>query len=569
MKIDRDGKLNLNTLFLGLYLSLFSMIDIELAKTKKYLNHEIESVRRKTILTSTLKKYISTFAVCIMVAVVFSSVVYSNVKAEIKGTQPPENNAWIISNETYVGNETLVMNDDIIITETGKLTLFNCILEMNCSINGSYYIEVQNGGIFNLMYSKVTNGTINASYDFYFANGSNGLIHRSIIEKAGYQGGGSKGIKVESNNLTIFESIIQNCYNGIWAEKSAPIIINSTIRENLENGIYWESGCKLWEDQFQDLSKTSELVNAQIISKNIFLKYNEYTTDSNTEALIHLNDGIGSTATDSSGNGNSGTITGAQWTGDNLLGDYALYFDGSDRVNFGDEFDLTDGSIEMWFNLTENFNNSCTDDMMLYSKYMIQGGKEYSVKLKLEADDGKIYFNITKQDNQYSIYSNSVSWMNNTWYHVAGTWGSNGMKMYINNTLQLNTNSYNDYWGNKNSEAYLGIFYDETSYLNGFEGIIDEFRVSDIQRTDFIDYVSQGNLVSVTIPSNLFNKRTLLNISKTEPDSNHYITLSIYDGNNKLIPGFENLVGENIDISSISPNEYPILKLKVLPFSLP
>lgn len=499
----------------------------------------------------------------IMITVAFNSMLQL-ADAEYSGTQPPTTGDWIIHNETYVGNETIIMNGDVIICETGKLTLYNCILKMNCSSNGDYKIQVNSSGELNLYYTMITNGSSNVNYDFYFFEGSNGDIQYSTIEKCGYNSGGSKGLKIESFNVSIHETTLKNNYNGVYAIKASPLIINSTIKDNTNYGIYWDSGVQLFRDNFDDNSKIETSNNIQIDDGNASLNYDEYFPDENTTALIHLDDGSGNTATDSSGNGNDGSITGASWSTNSRFGSYALSFDGNDDyVDFGDVFDLSSGSIEMWFNLTENFNSTTSSDMILFSKYNTQGPKEYSVKLKFESDDGKIHFIIINDADSKDIYSDSAYWVNNNWYHVAATWGSTGMKMYVNNTVQQDTDPYTGYWGDKNSNAFVGILYDGSSYTEDFDGIIDEFRVSQIARTSFIGYSTLGNLISKLIYPDSFIKWQILNITKTEPDENHYIRIDILNGETKeVINGFENLFGAEIDISAIQWYDYTSLKLK-------
>ena len=64
--------------------------------------------------------------------------------------------------------------------------------------------------------------------------------------------------------------------------------------------------------------------------------------DGNTVALWHFDDGVGSSAADSSGNGYTGTLYGPTWVKNNLnlwkpewvdrYGEKALKFDGSDYI---------------------------------------------------------------------------------------------------------------------------------------------------------------------------------------------------------------------------------------------
>ncbi len=466
---------------------------------------------------------------------------------------------------TWKDEPNKIIDSDIIILSGGKLTIDNSIVKMNCMSEGDYKIEVRDGGeLIIINNSKITAYYSDYEYNFYFLPGSKGTLSDTTIEECGYSGGGSKGINIQSDDVTIEDCTIQNSYNGIYAIHSSPMIANCTIKDNSQSGIYWDSGIMLWQDLFNDTSKISSSADVVVENGDVILDRDEYSTDANTVGLYHLNTGSGSTATDSSGNNNDGTIGGASWTTDAKFGSYALSFDGDDDyIDFGDVFDESTGSIEMWFKLDENFNSSSNSDMMLFSKYVKVQGKEYSVRLKFEADDGKIYFVITKQDAPYSIYSDSVSWVGSTWYHVASTWGSNGMKMYINNTVQQDTDGYTGYWDDKNSNAYVGASKDGNPYEDEFDGIIDEFRVSDIQRTGFLDeYVELGSVTSIPINAHQFDKWNILDISKTEPDQNHIIKVTIFDTTGAEINNFVNLTDSQIDISSIHASEYPTIILE-------
>ncbi len=80
-----------------------------------------------------------------------------------------------------------------------------------------------------------------------------------------------------------------------------------------------------------------------------------------------------------------------------------------------------------------------------------------------------------------AIYTNSVIITTNTWHHYATTWGSQGFHCYVDGTLvysnsvTLGQNGITAYWSISANSA-LGNF------GPGFNGVIDELRISNVQR---------------------------------------------------------------------------------------
>jgi hypothetical protein len=65
----------------------------------------------------------------------------------------------------------------------------------------------------------------------------------------------------------------------------------------------------------------------------------------------------------------------------------------------------------------------------------------------------------------------------NTWTHIALSWGSAGLRLYINGAL-VGTNS--------NTGGYADWFGQDSVYVRYFGGTyMDEFRISSVQRTNF------------------------------------------------------------------------------------
>ncbi len=145
-----------------------------------------------------------------------------------------------------------------------------------------------------------------------------------------------------------------------------------------------------------------------------------------------FNDGSGSTATDSSGNNNDGTVTNASWT-DGIHGG-ALSFDGS-----GDYVDIpttigstTAGSISFWFITSTDFSS---DAIMYYGSDVGTGnggGTENELHVNFTSTETVQFFIEGTPD--VSITS-SGTYADGAWHNVLATWDITGNAvLYIDGT---------------------------------------------------------------------------------------------------------------------------------------
>ena len=80
-----------------------------------------------------------------------------------------------------------------------------------------------------------------------------------------------------------------------------------------------------------------------------------------------------------------------------------------------------------------------------------------------------------------SIYTNSVIITANTWHHYATTWGSDGFHFYVDGTLiYSNTATLGQYGPTTHWSISANSALGNTG--PGFNGVIDELRISNIQR---------------------------------------------------------------------------------------
>lgn len=201
----------------------------------------------------------------------------------------------------------------------------------------------------------------------------------------------------------------------------------------------------------------------------------QFTPDANTLVLLHLNEGSGTTTADSSGRGYNGTLMSSPtW----VAGKYsnALRFSSSlnQYVNFGKPIPdgTPEGTVECWIKPSVTLGSGTSG-----FQYFV--GDDTGNRCVLFYNAGQVVFaknwTLVVKEVRYS-----TTLLSGTWYHIKGTWGSGGMKLYINDVLQAS---------NTDTSAYQSAGFDSLLgkqsyyYPSGlYDGIIDEVRISNIAR---------------------------------------------------------------------------------------
>ena len=186
-----------------------------------------------------------------------------------------------------------------------------------------------------------------------------------------------------------------------------------------------------------------------------------------------FNEGTGTIATDFSGNGNTGTVSGASWTSGKR--GRALQFDGSDHVRIdgvADNVATGAATIAFWFRPASTFSSAASTDEVPFT--ISDAASNNDLRFRLDETDGTLDFE-NGTGGQDILESTQTSWSGGTWYHIVGTISAAGTakKLYVNATLS-NENNPGGRGGTAATEARIGSIEVFDLFYNG---TIDDVRV--------------------------------------------------------------------------------------------
>jgi len=191
-----------------------------------------------------------------------------------------------------------------------------------------------------------------------------------------------------------------------------------------------------------------------------------------------FDEGSGTSAVDSSGNGNAGTLTnGPTWTQGKI--GKAVNFDGSnDVVNVGDisAFNLSQLTVEAWINPSALANKSIVDKF----PYDL-GTNGWRINTRSNGDIWFSYGNANSNDQAIA----TSSYTGNSWSHVVGTYDGITLKIYVNGVLkgsQASTKTYTA-TGRVLSIGSNSGFSNIPGSFEVFQGSIDDVRIYNYVRT--------------------------------------------------------------------------------------
>ncbi|MBI2356474.1 hypothetical protein HYV12_00230 [Candidatus Dojkabacteria bacterium] len=192
--------------------------------------------------------------------------------------------------------------------------------------------------------------------------------------------------------------------------------------------------------------------------------YQESTNDPSTIGLWHMNESSGTSITDFSGKGNTGTATGTTVVA-GILGNARSFNGTTDKINVASDLGDPDAmTISFWF------NKSNTNAGAQYIADGRNGGnwwliQDYDLGTYCSTDTGG---NMC-YDNRCMIPSSMLKI--NTWQHVTVTDEPSGCRIYLNGNL-VDTGTGVD--PNIGANMRIGTRYTDTVFYNGY---LDEFVV--------------------------------------------------------------------------------------------
>jgi ribosomal protein L40E len=205
-----------------------------------------------------------------------------------------------------------------------------------------------------------------------------------------------------------------------------------------------------------------------------------HQTNAATSGLVgywKFDEGSGTIAHDSSGNGNDGTVYGASWT--NGISNGALQFDGlDDYVGISSSPSLTlsgnEISLEMWIRPTATLNSSLSSHVNIMDK-----ANAYGFEMFVNGGGRMDFFvNIGGADQWLSSTTND--WIAGSWYLIAGTYDGSSEKIYVNGVLE-NTTSLSGNLSGLSGPLSIGSYCYGTMWF--FSGAIEEVKIYNYART--------------------------------------------------------------------------------------
>lgn len=223
-----------------------------------------------------------------------------------------------------------------------------------------------------------------------------------------------------------------------------------------------------------------------------------YQVDEYTLALYHCDTGSGTTLVDETGSYNATFKAEGEpaWTAASRFGPYAV-----DLANQYDYivqpilFDAVpaEGTIEFWFKSHALIESWAHEHDYWYVRKTNDADNHVAIYCPSSA--GYVQFEFVANGVKYYVRT-STSFSVETWYHLACTWGSEGMRIYVSG-VEEDANSYTGKW----VDGDRGDF----TIGNDIEGanplfVMGEMRVSDIARIEFnLEAVPSEVVVSVDI----------------------------------------------------------------------
>jgi len=269
-------------------------------------------------------------------------------------------------------------------------------------------------------------------------------------------------VATTTGNSTVCPDITSNLYIGARADSS-------------------DRYCHCWIDEFR-VSKGVARWTAGFTPPSA-----AYTSDANTQLLLHCDGIAGSTTiTDSGNTGHTVTANGNAYIFDGTaksgFGEVLAFPDDTSYAWLQDANDLTLGqtfTIEGWYKF-EDISNQ----LWLMTKWDNNTGmNQKSWRLWWNQSDSKLYFGYSDDGATDLAFSKSWSPSVGTWYHIAVVRDNANLYFFVNGT-QLGTteNIGTTQLYDSDRQLVLGGFHNNNVVSSRYLGVMDEIRISRVAR---------------------------------------------------------------------------------------
>lgn len=283
-------------------------------------------------------------------------------------------------------------------------------------------------------------------------------------------------------NLTVASTRVYGTVQNIPLGLSRHIEIKVFDKNNIMT-YYGDAYADIVSDKTIDVTITMKCLRGSINVIGVITdSTKELAQDAHTLALYHFNEPSTDTLLDETERYNGTLVSGTRCAG--LFGNGLSFTSGQYAIFPYDSIipdGTPEGTVECYFSMNADWNST--------GSYAIFGNN--GARCLLIYKNGQLIF-LKNQSNIFKSVAGTASLQPNHWYHLAGTWGGKGMRIFLNDSCIGSNTDYTAYQssprGISENTFYIGMkTYDGMegvgiSSISYFDGKIDEVRISDIAR---------------------------------------------------------------------------------------
>ena len=340
-----------------------------------------------------------------------------------------------------------------------------------------------------------------------------------------------------SDNLGVTGYVIERCQGSGCTSSTQTQASRGAVRASLWVNVGTPTGTAFGDTGLKPSTSYTYRARATDAAGNLSAYSNAATAVTRTTvpglvAAYSFDEGAGTTVTDLSGNGNTGTVSNTSWTN---LGKYgnALVFNGvSSRVTINDaaSLHLTTGmTLEAWVN-PSTVTSAWRD--VIY-----KGGTD-NYFLEAASNSGGVPAGGATVGDADTALLGRTSLSANTWTHLAVTYDGTALHLYVNG-VQVSTRGITGNILTSTTPLQIGS---DSVWGQYFAGVIDEVRVYNVA-------LNQSQIQSdMTIPVGAGGSTPIVSLS---PTSLSFGSVATGSSSGQQATTLSNVGGAQLSISSI------------------